>query len=299
MVSDDDSHPWDPYQTSHKRDFVHWPNTSEPLYGTQTPTLQRKPYVPTKSPEHLAATEYSAAFCWKPVCKPESIRTGTSSGTRRNNPHPKEEFMVWRLPRGLKQLSGGTPGPEFATEQQIAEALSAQYRSTYRTNYLGIPQGAQPPKKLKPLPLENNPPYTLNTEMRHHFQRPTEKQELQGNTTRYGCNARHGLAPKGIVPTVVNGHIKNQEKGKQLTTYDMHYGGKTTDISAILRSLNPHELIQLYKHLSPQDKNAVDEFLSMTSSPVPPQAIKKRLHTPASPNPAQKPAWVSYWPGPM
>ncbi|KAL2100143.1 hypothetical protein ACEWY4_004537 [Coilia grayii] len=296
MDTSDDSKQWDPYQTSHRRDFVYRPNTSKPVYGTQTASSYRKPYVPVVSPEPVGASEYGAEFDWKPVCKPKCIRTGSSSGTRRNNPHPTEEFLVWRLPRGLRQLSDGAPATDFPTEQQIAKALSAQYRSTYSTNYLGLPQGVQPPTKLKPLALEKAPPYTLNTEMRINYRKPPTKLELQGNTTRYGCNTQHGVAPKGIVPAVVHGHIRNQEKVKQLTTYDIHFGGKTTDISAILRSLQPHELSQLYKHLSPQDKKAVEEFLAMTSSPVP-QVNKRRSHTPL--RATEGPEWISSWTGPM
>lgn len=37
----------------------------------------------------------------------------------------------------------GQPGTSLSTEQQIANALSAQYRSTYSSDYLGIPQGME------------------------------------------------------------------------------------------------------------------------------------------------------------
>lgn len=43
--------------------------------------------------------------------------------------------MVWRHPPGLKLCE--TPPPE----DEVKNALSAQYKSTYRTDFLGIPQG--------------------------------------------------------------------------------------------------------------------------------------------------------------
>ncbi|XP_012682473.2 testis-expressed protein 26 [Clupea harengus] len=288
MALSDDTKQWDPYETSHERDFVYRPNSSKPVVGTSTPKAYQNLYT---LDDPVGATVYNEEFCWKPASKPTCIPTGTASGNRRNNPHPSESFLVWRLPRRLRQMSAddGRPGTSFPTEQQIAEVLSAQYRSTYSTDYLGIPQGVQKPTKLKPLSLEK----ATNTEMRYNYREPPKKDNLQGNTTRYGCNVLHGVAPKGIVPTVVHSHIRNQENSKDLTTYDIHFGGRTTDISGVLRSLQPQELNQLYKHMPQKDKDAVDAFLLMTSTP--PQVKKERSppHTPC------KPGWMSSWAGPL
>lgn len=43
--------------------------------------------------------------------------------------------MVWRLPPGLKLCENPPP------EDEVKNALSAQYKSTYRNDFLGIPQG--------------------------------------------------------------------------------------------------------------------------------------------------------------
>lgn len=46
--------------------------------------------------------------------------------------------MIWGFsPNQMKSLSDGEP----LTEQDIQKALSAQYRSTYRVDFLGLPQG--------------------------------------------------------------------------------------------------------------------------------------------------------------
>lgn len=46
--------------------------------------------------------------------------------------------MVWGFsPKQMKSLSDGKP----LTERDIQKALSEQYRSTYRVDFLGLPQG--------------------------------------------------------------------------------------------------------------------------------------------------------------
>lgn len=292
MDVSDDAKQWDPYETSHRRDFVYRPNSSELVYSS-TARAHRNPY--TLDQPLNSTTVYNQEFCWKPTVKPACIRSGTTTGNRRNNPHPSESFMVWRLPRGAKQMSSyeGQPGTSLSTEQQIADALSAQYRSTYSSDYLGIPQGVRKPTKLKPLGSDKVVLYTINTEMRHNYRQPPNKPSLEGNTTRYGCNALHGVAPKGIVPTVVHSHIRNQENKRELTTYDMHFGGKNTDISGVLRSLQPQELKQLYKHLPQKDKGAVDAFLRIIS----PAVQEKKGSSP--PHSSCEADWMSSWPGPL
>lgn len=52
-----------------------------------------------------------------------------------------------------------------------------------------------------------------------------------------------------LVPTVVPKHITNQEIAKPLTTYDRHFGGKSTDFASVLTSLQPVELQHFYNIL--------------------------------------------------
>lgn len=57
--------------------------------------------------------------------------------------HFFKSFMMWRLPRDA------TPGSEYVavpwkcppSEGEIRKALTAQYRSTYRCDFMGMPQG--------------------------------------------------------------------------------------------------------------------------------------------------------------
>ncbi|CAB1348449.1 unnamed protein product [Coregonus sp. 'balchen'] len=193
---------WDPYETSQKRDFIYRPSSSTPVLPPTTTRAYINSYA-LAGP--VGATVYNEEFCWKPAAKPDSIRTGSASGNRRNNPHPSQSFMVWRLPKGLKQSS--------ACGLQLNHPI------------------------LAPLNHKRQVPHCTHTEMRHNYRQPRQQSELQGNMSRYG------------IPTVVHGHIHNQENRSQLTTYDRHFGGKTTDVSAVLRSLQPQVLQQFCRHL--------------------------------------------------
>lgn len=51
-------------------------------------------------------------------------------------------FIVWRHSADqMKCFSGSSPLQHPLTEKEIQKALSAQYRSIYRTDFLGLPQG--------------------------------------------------------------------------------------------------------------------------------------------------------------
>ena len=163
--------------------------------------------------------------------------------------------MVWRLPKGSKQLAadGQSQWKNPPSEEELRNTLTAQYRSTYRTDFLGVPQGKDITQNatiwsipimnrienseyqncnmlnktiatyslhflllkmsslgtfltgyhrnqtiLAPLSCKQQAPYSIHTEMRHNYQEPRQKSALQGNMSRYGCNALHEVAPRGI-----------------------------------------------------------------------------------------------------
>ncbi|XP_019906172.2 testis-expressed protein 26 [Esox lucius] len=293
MSSLDNRHIWDTYETSQKRDFIYRPNSSTTALRPTTTNAYRNSHA-LAGP--LGSTGYTEELFWKPVVKPESIRTDTASGNRRNNPHPSESFMVWQLPKGLKQSSadGWSSRKSPPSEEEFRTALTAQYRSTYQTDFLGLAQGCHPfhaPINCK----RKVPNYTL-AEMRHNYRQPRLWSELQDNMSRYSCNALHGVALRGIVPTVIHRHIHNQENWTQLTTYDRHFGGKTVDVSAVLCSLQPQELQEFCKHLPGKDKETVQKFLHR--APLADQ-LKTGPKPPIQPLILPRPEWMSGWPGPL
>ncbi|CAG6000524.1 unnamed protein product [Menidia menidia] len=91
----------------------------------------------------VGSTEYNAEFCWKPASKPECTDTGRASEQRRNNPHPSQDFMVWRLPRNARPRYEYVAFPSkcLPSEGAIHEALREQYCSTYTCDFLGKAQG--------------------------------------------------------------------------------------------------------------------------------------------------------------
>uniref|UniRef100_A0AAR2JF75 Testis expressed 26 n=1 Tax=Pygocentrus nattereri TaxID=42514 RepID=A0AAR2JF75_PYGNA len=122
---------WDPYETSQRREFVYRPNSSTPVLRPLTTNAYKNSYDLT---DPVGRTAYSEDFYWKPPSKPVCIRTGSASGNRKNNPHPSQAFLVWRLPPGLK-LCKNPP-----SEEEVRKVLSAQYKSTYSTDFLDLPK---------------------------------------------------------------------------------------------------------------------------------------------------------------
>ncbi|XP_072547306.1 testis-expressed protein 26 isoform X2 [Salminus brasiliensis] len=287
---------WDPYETSQRREFVYRPGSSTQVLRPLTSRAYRNVYDLANP---VGITAYSRDFYWKPPSKPASIRTGSASGNMRNNPHPNQAFLIWRLPPGLK-LCENPP-----SEEEIKKVLSAQYKSTYRTDFLGMPQAVSGLTAeavmnrtvLAPFKHSCDAPRCIQTEMRYNYQKPVLNAELQGNVTRYGCNSLHDVPPKGIVPTVVHKHITNQESRKQLTTYDRHFGGKCTDLPSLLQTLQSEELQHFCKHLPKKEKVMVQAFLQKAPSP-PGQVKKMKDSSGVSPAPAVLDR-MSSWPGPL
>ncbi|XP_016363200.1 testis-expressed protein 26 [Sinocyclocheilus anshuiensis] len=136
--------------------------------------------------------------------------------------------MVWRHSADqMKCFSGSSPLQLPLSEKEIQKALSAQYRSTYRTDFLGLPQGIMKNHAIfTPFNRSHAVHYYTQTEMRHNYRPPKLKLELLGNSSRYGCNKLHDVAARGIVPTVFHSHINDQENSKLETTYNKHFGEK-------------------------------------------------------------------------
>ncbi|CAJ1065068.1 testis-expressed protein 26-like [Xyrichtys novacula] len=215
----------------------------------------------------LGSTVYDKDFCWKPACKPESIRSGTASGQRRNNPHPSQSFMIWRLPREAAGSSDYVSFPQKCSPSEgvIRKALTAQYCSTYRWDFMGMPQGCDNTKtvggRLAPLYGRREVRFSPNTEMRDNYCKPKQKPELLHNTNSY-------VACRGIVPTVVQRHVQTQRKRHDLTNYGRFFGNKVADVSGVLKSLLPHELQQLNKVLPEEEKGAVRIALRENNHPI-------------------------------
>ncbi|XP_026228713.1 testis-expressed protein 26-like [Anabas testudineus] len=297
MATKEDKQWWDPYETSHRRQFIYRPNSATEISLCPTSTSFIDSYSRSGP---FGSTVYNKDFCWKPACKTECIRTGTASGQRRNNPHPSKSFMMWRLPRDA------TRSLEYArfpckyppSEEELCKALTAQYHSTYRCDFMGMPQGYDnvnnAERRLAPLHSRRHVQISTDTETRDNYRQPKQKPALLGKHSHYSCNIDPNTTCRGIVPTVVQRHILTQQKRSDLTTYDRFCGKRVSDVSSVMKSLLPQELQYLYRILPEEDKEAVKHVLSKDSDPNNKEKGNKRPAVSSS-----SPEWISSWTGPL
>ncbi|XP_028275017.1 testis-expressed protein 26 [Parambassis ranga] len=250
----------------------------------------------------FGSTVYNKDFSWKPACKCECIRTGTASGQRRNNPHPSQSFLMWRLPRDAARTSEyvAFPWKCCPSEGDIHKALSAQYSSTYTCDFMGMPQGCddinKAERRLAPLQSRHHLPLSVDTEMRANYRQPKLKPELLHNVSQYSCNRDTNVARRGIVPTVVQRHVHTQQKASSMTTNDRFFGKRESDVASVMKSLLPQELQQLHRILSEQGKEAVKTVWSTDTCSKNGEKEKK---LPAVVHGSYSPERISSWPGPL
>ncbi|XP_028655164.1 testis-expressed protein 26-like [Erpetoichthys calabaricus] len=286
---------WDPYETTNNREFNYTPDTFTEAIRPKTSRAYAYPY---ERSDPIGNNSYSEEFCWKPFSKPEPIRSGSSSGNRRNNPQSSQSFIVWRIPHSEQKISVNSKSPWRKTysEEELRRALKAQYRTTYEEDYMGIPQGFQIKHAI---PVPSNWKKSIlqcpETEFRRHFQQPQQNSELMVKTTRYGSNMQHQVATRGAVPTVTYAHIKNQENKKQMTTYQRMFGNNYLDISKVLKTMQPTDIDIYLRTVPEKDRDILERFLKTCTL-----KFKNSTNTLSdSSNKLADPAWLSVWPGPL
>lgn len=184
--------------------------------------------VPYELSDAIGGTTCEHEFGWKDYSKTEPIRSGTSSGNRKNNPHPHESFMVWKLPNksASEMITSAAPhlGYSNLNNRVLDQILRDQLKSTYQCDYLGIPQGYQVKEAIDAPPdWRTRISRPVNTTFRCSYGSPQQHPELVGNTTRYGCNKNKPNPALGAVPTVTRNHVRNQELIDAKTTYDVEF----------------------------------------------------------------------------
>ncbi|XP_049926525.1 testis-expressed protein 26-like [Epinephelus moara] len=289
---------WDPYETSNRRQFIYRPNSAAEILLCPASTSFIDSYSQSGP---FGSTVYNKDFCWKPGCKPECVRTGTASGQRRNNPHPSQSFMMWRLPRDAARSSEYVSFPWKCppSEREIRKALTAQYCSIYRCDFMGMPQGRtidhinNAGRRFTLHSRHEGPLLSTDTEMRDNYRQPKQKPELLVNQSHHSCNTGPNMACCGIVPTVVQRHA--QQKRSDLTNYDRFCGKRVNDVTCVIKSLLPQELQQLHRILPEEGKEAIKTVLSKDC----PNSREKVNKLPAVELHPRSPEWISSWPGPL
>ncbi|XP_068123131.1 testis-expressed protein 26 [Hyperolius riggenbachi] len=252
---------WDPYETSMKRDYPQKDCPTIIAVRPKTSKGYRNPYFLC---DPIGISIYSDEFSWKPYSKPELIRAATSSGTRNNRPHPDKTFAAWKLPHEERRISEDSRSPWIKppTIEEVQRAMRSQYLSTYREDYLGIPQGYQIKYAINaPLSWRKTIPQPPATESRFHYQLQPRAPELDDVTHKYGCYSTRHLPAKGAVPTVTYSHIRNQQNRTLLTTYQRHFGKEYVDLSALVGSLDAEELDRYLQSVPNEDRRMLEKFL--------------------------------------
>ncbi|KAK2563279.1 hypothetical protein P5673_013641 [Acropora cervicornis] len=132
------------------------------------------------------SSSYRTDFNQKYLVKTQGIRAATTSGNRRNNPHPFETFINWKFPSRLPPVLSEEINPDAWNE-----VLKEQVKSTYQYDYTGIPQGVDVSTVFSGdlVPSLYQPPYTLDSTARCSYQAPPLRNELSENLSqRFGCN---------------------------------------------------------------------------------------------------------------
>ncbi|XP_068935794.1 testis-expressed protein 26 [Petaurus breviceps papuanus] len=210
-------------------------------------------------------TLYTEQFDWKPYSKEDMIRTAANTGTRNNNPHPSQEFMVWKLPRQFSRTEANCSSPWRvpATIKEIRKAIADQYTSSFREDYLDKSKLIKLKQTIQvPLDWKKLLPRRLETEFRRNFQVPVKIPELQDLTCKYGCNASIPVAAYGPVPSVLLSHIWNQEHTKKQSTYERHYGKEYLDFETILNSLSETEIKKYLEKIPENERKILQNFLN-------------------------------------
>ncbi|XP_041850934.1 LOW QUALITY PROTEIN: testis-expressed protein 26-like [Melanotaenia boesemani] len=273
---------WDPYETSHRKQFVHHPNPAPEILLRPMSTSIIDSYsqsAPTGS------TVYSKEFGWKPASKPECIRTGTTSAQRRNNPHPSQNFMVWRLPRDPPPSNDDLtlPCKCSPSEGEIHKALKAQYCSTYTCDFMGMPQG-----NYRCIGTDGHLAHLHN---KHHIQVPLSA-DSEMIIIQY-INRDPPVACCGRVPTVVQRHMQSQQKGSNLTINACRK--RLSNVTSVVKFLLPQELQQLHRILTEEEKKTVKGKFSKDACPKDGEKVHK---LPAVVQNSFSSEWISSWPGP-
>lgn len=233
------------YKTTHERDF---PGYQSGLYADAHRPAENGTEKSIRPPAKSTwTTTAEANFGWKACEKTEPIRSGTASGNRRNNPHPHESFMNWKLNKN--KVIADTKNLEIKDEPTLKKILRDQLTSTYENDYLDNTDDITKIRKEAEQELyEWRHPVVVDKEdVRQKtsekskvkwdaqvtrdfgtkqylssntvtYRQPVHHRHLDDNTTRYGCNKNKMNAAVGAVPTVIHKYIEHN-KSPNKTSY--------------------------------------------------------------------------------
>ncbi|XP_076446510.1 uncharacterized protein LOC143283939 isoform X2 [Babylonia areolata] len=230
----DITHVTRPYETTYQREYVPRPDAN--VRAVRPMTSQG--FMDTeKVPQALHLTCYDEEFHKKNQRPASPIRSGTASGARANKPHPTKSFMMWRFPGKTQPFPQSSPWSEELTNEKLNQVTKRLCRSTYQSDFLGIPQGFQVKSAYGnqlPGDWKERVPYTLHSFQRSTYRTPQQQQELLVPTNRYGSNSRKHLASTGVIPSANTRAMDIRSR----TTYDRFYNDTAPDVASQARDVS-------------------------------------------------------------
>ncbi|KAL3880056.1 hypothetical protein ACJMK2_032327 [Sinanodonta woodiana] len=299
---DHSKNPFSVYQTTYNKDYpLKYPQADHAMRPMTSNGIAQTRH------NRIEATTYDEAFNGKMQRPNTPIRAGSSSGTRCNNPHPSQAFMVWKFPKKGYAEHPSSKWSEELTNDKMNQVYKRLCQSTYQSDYLAIPQGFQVKSAFSQEPdWKENIPYTIDSVKRFSYQRPEHLKALQLPTNRYGSNKKKMMPAVGTIPTASSRYMHVRSR----TTYDRHFndnaGPVIEQIREISRKLGTDALKKYYESATGQDKETIGKLLQAyggysvptPSPPRPPARPPSRISNPKSLTPASTPVSTLYVPSP-
>lgn len=133
----------------------------------------------------------------------QPIRTGTSSGTRANKPHPSREFMIFRFRSPLKYPSQTDATPTLIGDKLLSQCIRAQMRSIYSTDYVNNVEAKKKLQQEQALRPATATPDSVKQEFPlFQYNHPFTYESLNISPTRFGSSQRYMRKARGILPNL-------------------------------------------------------------------------------------------------
>lgn len=221
------------YQTTYKCEYT--PPKSDEVRAWRPRSTKHSYAASHKLSGNIGETTYNETYIAQDQRKGQ-VEQQAHEFTR-NIPHPDQNFMVWRFPRKSPKVNSTTLSkkfPEGLTYEMMEKIIRGKCRSTYSSDYNGIPQGFDVSTAFKlPPDWRDEVPYTLNSSTRHAYQMPP-KTAIPENITRFGCNKKKHLWAVGAIPEASTPYFHLRPR----TTYDREFIDRTAERVADIRDVS-------------------------------------------------------------
>lgn len=171
--------------------------------------------VPFNLSDPIGPSHYDEEFNPKYTGKAEPLRTGTSSGNRSNNPHPSQEFMVFRFRPYNPSSNPNCDWSQPIGDKLISQIIKNQMKSTYKSDFVNNVEEKKKFEERARMSMRPSMPARMAEWKREResemdktwnpmqYNHPFKYESLNIAPTRFGSNKLHGCQTPayGIVPS--------------------------------------------------------------------------------------------------